>query len=60
MNVGCFYPSLRLRSMLSVLAKAVLTTMRAVKRPMRPMNAIKTSEVEKLDQVSIIGVFVGS
>jgi hypothetical protein len=34
--------------------------MRAVKRPMRPMNAIKTSEVEKLDQVSIIGVFVGS
>ena len=53
MNVDWFYPSLRLRSMLSVLANAVLTTTRAVKSPMRPMNAMKMSVVEKLDQVSM-------
>jgi hypothetical protein len=30
-----------------------LTTIKAVKSPMRPMNAMKMSVVEKLDQVSM-------
>ena len=52
-EVGCH---LRLRSMLSVLANAVLTTTRAVRRPTSPMNAMKMSEVEKFDQVSMVVV----
>ena len=52
-EVGCH---LRLRSMLSVLANAVLMTIRAVPRPTRPRKAMKMSEVEKFDQVSMVVV----
>jgi len=44
---------LRSRSSLSVLVKAVRNTIRVEAMATKPMNAMKMSVVEKLDQVSM-------